>query len=88
MVPSIQQLSVLLLKPIATVAIMLWELLVTPACCVHKLRTVAAEVDSRKGWNPNLVFGRVAYNPGCKQTDEKCRKGPRTSAESLAWPKK
>lgn len=87
MVPSPQQLSVLLLKPIATVAIMLWDRMVFTACCVRKLRTVATEVDSRKGWNPNLGFGRVAYNPVCKQTDAKCRKGPRTFAESSAWPK-
>ena len=88
MVPSPQQLSVLLLKPIATVAIMLWEWLVITAYCVRNLRTVATEVDSRKGWTPNLGFGRVAYNPLYKQTDAKCRKGPRTSAESLSWPKK
>lgn len=85
MVPSAQQRSVLLLKPIGTVAIMLWEWLRT---VYVKLRTVATEVDGRKGWNPNLGFGRVAYNPVCKQTDAKSRKGPRISAESLAWPKK
>jgi len=86
MVPSPQQLSVLVLKPIATVAIMLWEWLVITACCVRMLRTVAAEVDSRNGWTPNLGFGRVTYSV-CKQTDAKFRKEPRTSAESLARPK-
>jgi len=84
MVPSPQQLSVLLLKPIATVAIMLWEWLVVAVGCVRKLRTAAAEADSRNGWTPNLGFGRVTYNRVCKQTDAKFRKGPRTSAESLA----
>jgi len=88
MVPSPQQLSVLLLKSITTVTIMLWEWLVITACCVRKLRTVATEVDSRKGWTANLGFGRVAYSPVCKRTDAKCRKESRTSAESLAWPKK
>jgi len=87
MVPSPQQLSVLLLKPIATVAIMLWEWLFVTACCVRKLRTVAMQADSRNGWTPNLGFGRVPYNPACKQTDAMFRKGPRTSAESLVWPK-